>query len=221
MVQPIGVTGPHRGLAVHTAGAPLGAASAAVILVHGRGADASDMMDLARHLAAPGIAFLAPEAQGRTWYPYRFIEPVERNEPWLGSALAVVGGLVAAVEAEGIGAERIVLGGFSQGACLALEFAARNPRRYGGLIGLSGGLIGPPGTTWPAAASFEGTPVLLGCSDVDPHIPLARVKETAGVFAAGGAAVDERIYPGMGHSVNRDELDAATALVARLAAPEG
>jgi predicted esterase len=203
----------HQGQPVYALGPKLADADAAVILAHGRGAAAHDILQLAQELEQPGVAFLAPQAAGNTWYPFSFLEPLERNEPGLSSALRVLADLMAEVEAAGIPAERIVLGGFSQGACLASEFAARNPRRYGGLLALSGGVIGPPGAPRTAAGSVEGMPVLVGCSDADPHIPLARVHETADVFRKLGGDVQLQIYPGMGHVINQDEIDRARAIV--------
>jgi predicted esterase len=200
------VDGPHAARPVQRAGVSLERARAAMILLHGRGAGAADMLGLASELAFAEFAYLAPEAMGRTWYPYSFLAPIEWNEPWLSSALALVGELVAGVESARIPAGRIVLLGFSQGACLALEVAARHARRYGGVVGLSGGLIGPDGTPRDYPGTFDGTPVLLGCSDVDPHVPVERVHETADVFRRMGASVSERIYPGMGHTVNADEI---------------
>lgn len=198
---------PHAGAPVLLAGSPLAEARAALIMVHGRGASAEDILDLSNHLAGDGMAFIGPQAAGHTWYPHRFTEPIQRNEPWLSSALALLGHLTGQVEDAGIPSERIGLLGFSQGACLALEFAARNPRRWGGVFGLSGGLIGPPGTIWPDVGSLAGTPMFLGCSDVDAHIPAGRVEESAARLAELGADVTMRLYPGMGHTINRDELD--------------
>lgn len=195
-------------------GRPLAEAKAALILIHGRGATAESILDLADYLPHPALAYLAPQATGYAWYPLSFLAPMERNEPYLSSALARVGAVVAQVEAAGIPPERIFLGGFSQGACLASEFAARHARRYGGLLLFSGGLIGPEGTPRDYHGSLGGTPVFLGCSDVDPHIPPARVRETADVLAKLGARVDNRIYPRMGHTINQDEIDAAAALLA-------
>jgi len=191
-----------------------------MILVHGRGGSAEDMLGLAAELRRPELAYLAPQAAGHTWYPFSFLAPLEQNEPGLSSGLEVLGDLVAHVKQAGIPAERIVLLGFSQGACLSLEFAARNARRWGGVVALSGGLIGPPGTPRDYAGSFNGTSVFLGCSDRDPHIPKERVDESALVFERMGAAVTERIYPGLGHSVNEDELDFVRELVAPLADAE-
>lgn len=205
---------PHAGGPLLTAGRPTAEARGALILIHGRGATAESILDLAEYLRHPALAYLAPQAAGNTWYPYSFLEPAARNEPYLSSALARVGAVVAEVEAAGIPAERIFLGGFSQGACLASEYVARNARRYGGLIAFSGGLIGPAGTPRDYAGSLDGTPVFLGCSDVDPHIPLGRVEETAAVLARLGARVDKRIYPRLGHTINQDEIDAAAALLA-------
>lgn len=207
----------HEGQPVYTWGTKLEEATAVVILAHGRGATAHDILQLAQELEQPGVAFLAPQAAGNTWYPFSFLEPVERNEPALSSALTVLADLVAQVEAAGIPAQRIVLGGFSQGACLTSEFVARNPRRYGGLLALSGGVIGPldsPRTrVAPGRGSVEGMPVLIGCSDVDPHIPLARVQETADVFSDLGGNVRLHVYPGMGHVINQDEIDRAREIV--------
>lgn len=208
---------PHRNAPVHTAGAPLEEAPAAMILIHGRGASAASILGLARDLAVPEVAYLAPQAAGHTWYPYSFMAPMEQNEPGLSSALNRLGTLIDRVEAAGPPRSQIALLGFSQGACLVTAFAARHPQRYGGVFGLSGGLIGPEGTAFDYDGAMDKTPVFLGCSDRDPHIPLARVRETAAVFERLGADVTERIYEGMGHTVNRDEIafvrDRLTALV--------
>jgi predicted esterase len=204
--------GPHAQAPVLLAGSPLEQATAAAVLVHGRGATADDILGIVPMVDPGGVAFLAPHAAGNTWYPYRFLEPIERNEPWLSSALGLVSDLLAHLAAAGIPPERTVLLGFSQGACLALEYAARNAGRYGAVVGLSGGLIGPDGTPRDYPGSFDGTPVFLGCSDVDPHVPKVRVDETAAVLRGLGGKVEERIYPGMGHTINPDELDAVAAL---------
>jgi predicted esterase len=207
---------PHVGEPVLAAGEPLEQARAALVLVHGRGASAANILELAAELRAPGFAYLAPQATGGSWYPYSFLVPLERNEPCLSAALAALGALVARIAAAGVPPERTVLLGFSQGACLTLEFAARNARRYGGLVGLSGGLIGPDGTPRDYAGSLAGTPVFLGCSDVDPHIPRPRVEHTAAVLRALGAEVTMQLYPNLGHTVNEDEMEHVRGLLTRL-----
>ncbi|MCZ2115125.1 MAG: dienelactone hydrolase family protein [Anaerolineae bacterium] len=207
-------TNPHQGQPVAHAGAPLAKARGAMILLHGRGATAEGILDLADFIPHPGLAYLAPQAADYAWYPYSFLEPLSRNEPYLSSALATVERLVAEIEAAGIPAARIVLAGFSQGACLAAEYAARHAQRFGGLLIFSGGLIGPDGTPRDYPGSLDGTPALLGCSDADPYIPVGRVRQTATLFERMGAAVDLRIYPRMGHTINDDEIKAATDLVA-------
>ncbi|HEX5497907.1 MAG TPA: dienelactone hydrolase family protein [Thermomicrobiales bacterium] len=212
---------PHANAAIFAAGAPLEQADAAVIAIHGRGASAADIVGLAAEVAPASAAIVAPQAAGATWYPFRFLEPIARNEPYLSSALALIDRLIGEIAAAGIDRKRIALLGFSQGACLALEYLARHAARYGAAIGFSGGLIGPPGTRFAYPGSLAGTPVLLGCSDVDPHIPLARVEETATVLRAMNADVTLRIYPGMGHTVNRDEIDLAQKMLAPLAGAAG
>jgi predicted esterase len=196
----------HQGQAVLHTGSALEEAKAAVIMLHGRGSTADDILSLATDFKTGGVGYLAPQAAGYQWYPNRFIAPLESNEPYLGSALALVGDLVNHLKTAGIPQEKIVLLGFSQGACLALEYAARNSGRYGGVVGLSGALIGPPGTPRTYPGSMQATPVFLGCSDVDFHIPLNTVVESAAVFRQMGGDVTERIYPGMGHTVNQDEI---------------
>ena len=203
----------HQGQSILAAGTPLNQSRAAMIMLHGRGASAESILSLANDFDAEGLAYLAPQAANNTWYPYRFLEPIEQNEPWLSSALQVVADLIAHVTTSGIPAERLILLGFSQGACLALEYAARHARRYGGIVGLSGGLIGPEGTPRNYAGSFSGTPVFLGCSDVDPHIPLDRVHETTRVLHQLGGDVTERIYPNLEHTVNQDEIGHVSELM--------
>ena len=199
---------PHASQPVLTMGPRPESARIAMILAHGRGASAEDILGLAAELHLDDVAFLAPEAAGHTWYPYSFLTPMEKNEPGLSSGLSVLDRLVASLAKQGLPPERVGFLGFSQGACLSLEYAARHARRYAAVIGLSGGLIGPPGTPRDYPGSSAGTPVFVGCSDIDPHIPLERVQETAEVFRRLGAGVDERIYRGMGHTVNEDELGA-------------
>ncbi|HTG32719.1 MAG TPA: dienelactone hydrolase family protein [Thermoanaerobaculia bacterium] len=214
------MNGPHQGQPLARAGRPVEEASGAVVMVHGRGATAESILELRHEFENPDLAYVAPQAAGYAWYPYSFMAPMERNEPGLSSALARLGEVLAGLEAAGIPPERTILLGFSQGACLALEFAARNARRYAAVVGLSGGLIGPPGTPRDylgmsgMPGSFEGTPVFLGCSDRDPHIPRERVEESAEVLRRMGAEVTERIYPAMGHTVNEDEMEFVRGLVA-------
>lgn len=203
----------HQGMPVAQAGATIASARAAMILIHGRGSTAQEILTLANEFHAPQVAFLAPQAAHTTWYPNRFLAPVATNEPWLSSALGVVDDLIAALLAHAIPHTRIVLLGFSQGGCLATEYAARTPRRYAGIVGLSAGLIENGDQPRTYTGSLAGTPVLLGCSDVDFHIPLARVERTAQLFADLGAVVDKRIYPGMGHTINQDEIDAIQRLL--------
>jgi phospholipase/carboxylesterase len=212
-----GGNGPHAGQPIATAGASVADAPAALILVHGRGGDAEDMLGLARLVALPTIACLAPPAAGNTWYPYRFTEPVARNEPYLSSALSVLRDLLDRLVGDGLPADRIALLGFSQGACLALEFALRRAQRLGAVIGLSGGLIGETIAPATGRRSLDGMPVLLGCSEHDPHIPIARVRETEAVMRGLGAEVVTRIYPGGGHGINEDEVGIARQILARVA----
>jgi predicted esterase len=188
------------------AGEPLERARAAMLMLHGRGASAEDILTLADQFATPGFVYLAPQAAGQTWYPNRFLEPLETNEPWLSSALLLVGDVLAQIQDGGIPFERVILLGFSQGACLTLEYAARNAQRYGGLVGLSGALIGPDDTPRDYAGSLAGTPVFLGCSDRDFHVPKERVDDTAQVLTRLGGNVTKRFYSNMGHAVNEDEI---------------
>lgn len=220
-LAPFDPSDPHAGRPIGRAGASLDDAAAAVVLVHGRGADARDILGLAGELAPEGaagrLAFLAPDAARNTWYPYSFLSPIERNEPWLSSALAFVGRVTAEIEAAGIPSERTVLAGFSQGACLATEYAARNPRRYGAVIAFTGGLIGPPGTAFAHEGNLAGTPVYLGAGDPDPHVPWKRVEETAEVLRRLGAEVETERFPGLPHTIARAEILKARAMVAAVA----
>lgn len=213
--NPPAANDPHADQPVRRAGPEPASARLVAIAVHGRGASAEDILALAGEFRTSDVAYLAPQAAANSWYPYSFLTPMEKNEPWLTSALGLLQRLVASLEGEGIPSTRIALLGFSQGACLALEFAARHPRRYAAIAGLSGGLIGPPGTPRAYSGSLDGTPVFLGCSDIDAHIPVERVHETTAVLSDLHAKVDERIYPGMGHAVNTDEVRAVRALLAR------
>ena len=205
--------GPHQGQPVRTSGAPLESSRVAAVMVHGRGATAADILTLVPALNRPAVAYLAPQAQGNTWYPFSFLAPITQNEPGISSGLHRIQELVDRIESAGIPAERTLLLGFSQGACLTLEFTARNARRYGGVACLSGGLIGPDGTPRDYTGSLHGTPVFLGCSDVDFHIPKERVQESAEVMQRLGGEVTMRLYPGMGHLVNEDEIAAVQGML--------
>ena len=195
-------------------GKPLSEAKAAMILVHGRGATATSILELASLLPHPEMAYLAPQAASNTWYPFSFLAPMPQNEPGLSSGLQAIAGLVETVQAAGIATENIILGGFSQGACWASEFVARNAQRFGGLLVFSGGVIGPAETPRDYEGDLAGTPIFIGCSDADFHIPLARVQETTAVFQKLGGNVIEKIYPSMGHTIIQDEIDHAQKIVA-------
>ena len=231
------MNGPHQGQTVLKRGATLGEALGAMILVHGRGASAESILELTDELeGGEGFAFWAPQAADSAWYPNSFLAPVQRNEPGLSSGLARIGDLVQELESGGTPRERILLLGFSQGACLALEFAARHPARYGGVAGLSGGLIGVASESAggevggdnrfdlygvnAAGGDFAGTPVFLGCSDIDPHIPKERVDKSAEVFNSLGASVEKRIYSGMGHTINWDEIALVSNMMEKLTSEE-
>lgn len=204
---------PHGGQQLYAIGKSLEEASAAMLLLHGRGGTAASILALSDALGRDQLAYVGPQAAGNSWYPHSFLSPIESNEPYLSSALQTVAEALAQIEAAGIPPERTIIGGFSQGACLSSEFVARNPRRYGGLLAFSGGLIGPPGTPRDYEGSLDGTPVFLGCSDVDMHIPVERVHETTETLKRMGAAVTEQIYPGMGHTIVQDEVVHARQII--------
>jgi predicted esterase len=204
---------PHAGQPVETLGRPLGDGRAVVIMIHGRNAGPANILDLVPRLDRPELTYLAPAAADGTWYPFSFMAALARNEPGISSGIGVVDGLVRKARDAGVSTDRVVLLGFSQGACLAAETAIRHPARYGGVIVFSGGLIGPPGTEWADVGSLDGTPVFLGCSDVDSHVPASRVTESADILMRSGAVVTTRIYPGMGHLVNEDEIAFAQSLL--------
>ena len=208
--------GPHQGQPLLVAGESLEKAQAAMIMVHGRGASAEDILGLSVDLKQPGFVYLAPQAAGYSWYPNSFLAPIASNEPGLSSGLAIIASVLEQLARAGIPAERTILLGFSQGACLSLEFVARNARRYGGVAGLSGGLIGPDDTPRDYAGSLAGTSVFLGCSDVDFHIPKERVLQSAEVLQRIGGDVTTRLYPRMGHTVNRDELRFVQGMMQKL-----
>jgi len=204
---------PHAGQPVLTAGPAVERAAGVIVLVHGRGASAEGMLSLFEQLDVEGLAAVAPQAAGGTWYPQSFLAPMAANQPNLDSALRKIETVVADLLARGVARERMALLGFSQGACLTSEFVARHPRRYGAVMALTGGLIGPAGTPRDYAGSLSGTPVFLGTSDPDPHVPFARVEETEVVLARMGAQVELRRYAGMPHTINQDELDVCRALL--------
>ena len=198
---------PHAGQPILRAGAAPDAARAAMIMIHGRNAGPANILDLVPVLDRPEFLYVAPAAAGGTWYPLSFMAPREKNEPGISSGLAVIESLVSDLMTV-FAPPQIMLLGFSQGACLTSEFSIRHPRRYGGVMVLSGGLIGPPGTSWDTVTtSLDETPVFLGCSDVDSHIPAERVLESEAVFRRLGAAVTRKLYPGMGHTVIGDEIE--------------
>jgi phospholipase/carboxylesterase len=208
---------PHQGQPVLLTGQPLARARGAMVLLHGRGATAEGILGLAEELNQPDFAYVAPQAAGSSWYPYSFLVPQERNEPYLTSALKLIEEVLEKIAEAGIPAEHTILAGFSQGACLALEFAARHTRRYGGVAGLSGGLIGSDDAPRNYQGSLASTPIFLGCSDVDGHIPAERVRLSSTVLQGLGGEVTMRLYPGMGHTINPDEIDAVRTMMAGVA----
>jgi len=206
-------TDPHATLEPLVSGVPLSEATYAIVLVHGRGGSADGMLPIARTAGATDAALIAPRATGGTWYPDRFLAPMASNEPFLSSALASVSRAVKSVKDAGIPSDRIILVGFSQGACLTLEFAARNAQRFGGVAALAGALVGDDADQRHDAGDFAGTPVLLACGDNDDHIPEAKVRKAAVMLAAQGATIDLRIYPGITHTIVGDQMDALRAMV--------
>ena len=217
IINNITSNGVHKNQHVLHYGTLLDDAKAVMIMVHGRGASAHDILSLAYEIALPNIAYIAPQAKGNTWYPYSFLSPVEMNEPDLSSGLAVIDSIFESLHQKGFASEQIYLLGFSQGACLSLEYAARNPRKYGGVLGLSGGVIGEALDQNNYSGNLKGTEVFLGCSDVDPHIPLQRVNETEMIFTELNAKVTKRIYKGMPHTVNEDEIEfVKTIIISRI-----
>jgi phospholipase/carboxylesterase len=209
------LTDPHRDQPVRHFGAKLPEATAAVILLHGRGGSAEDILGLATEMYDENFAYLAPEAAGHTWYPYSFLSPIEQNEPWLSSALAKIGATVKLALDAGLARERIFVCGFSQGACLSSEFVARNPARYGGVIAFTGGLIGPPGIDLHHPGRLDGMPALFSSGDPDPHVPWSRVLETAEQFTTMGAEVRTQRYEGRPHTVLPQEIEAAREILFR------
>jgi phospholipase/carboxylesterase len=209
---------PHRDQPVLEAGRSLAEAEGAVILLHGRGASAEDILGLADAFELPGLAYLAPAAAGHSWYPYSFMASFEKNEPWLTSALKKIAGTVEYVIGAGMPREKIIVAGFSQGACLATEFTARYAAGLGGLIAFTGGLIGPPETKFAYTGSLAKTLAFLGGGDPDPHVPWERVEESAPILRSLGAGVTLRRYPGLPHTISRDEVEEAKKLIAAVIA---
>ncbi len=209
------MSGPHTGARVEHLGAPLEQAAGAVVLLHGRGASAEDILGLAHAMFDPRLAYLAPQAAGSAWYPNSFMAPRASNEPWLSSALELVQSLVARIAAAGLATDRIALVGFSQGACLSTEFVASHPARFAAVLAFTGGLIGPPGADLHHPGSLAGTPIFLGSGDPDPHVPWSRVEESAAVLTSMGAEVTTRRYPGRPHTVSAEEIEIASKLLSR------
>lgn len=206
---------PHAARSPHLAGVPLAQASYALVLVHGRGGTAEGMLPVARAARVSDAAIIAPVAEGNSWYPQRFLAPIDANEPWLSGALASVEGAVDLARGAGIPSERILLAGFSQGACLALEYTARaaaQGTRFGGVVAMAGALIGDPAVPRTDTGALHGTPVVLACGDADAHIPAPLVERAAELFRALGATVDLRIYPGVGHDITDDQIAALAGL---------
>lgn len=198
---------------IQITGKPLQEADKALIMIHGRGADARDILGIASHLNVQEYALFAPEATNNTWYPYSFMAPPEQNEPWLSSALNLVKEAVDAATEQGISAENIYFLGFSQGACLALEFVARNAKKFGGVVALTGGLIGDKIDQDNYTGNFNSTPIFMGTGNPDPHVPIERVKESAIILEKMNAKVHLKVYNGKAHSVSQDEIDEANRLV--------
>ncbi|MBO2009983.1 alpha/beta hydrolase [Hymenobacter negativus] len=198
---------------IRTAGKPLASAAKALIMLHGRGGSAADILSLAPHLHVQDYALLAPQATQNTWYPNSFLAPPSQNEPWLTDALAAVGRAVAAAESAGIAKENIYFLGFSQGACLTLEYVARHAGRYGGVVAFTGGVIGDRVYLDHYTGDFLGTPIFLGTSDPDPHVPVERVHASTALLTSLGAAVTEQIYPRMGHTISQEEIDVANTII--------
>jgi phospholipase/carboxylesterase len=196
----------HGKNAVYT-GVPLEQAQRILLMLHGRGATAEDIISLTQYLNAADAHIIAPRATGNTWYPYSFLAPVEQNEPWLGSAIAQIDTLLEEVYAAGRKSSEVVLLGFSQGACLSLEYAARNAQEYGGVVAFTGGLIGNTVRESIYRGDFKGTKVFIGNSDRDPHVPLVRSVESKAVMEKLGADVTLKVYPSLAHTINEDEIN--------------
>jgi phospholipase/carboxylesterase len=189
-----------------TSGLPVQQAGKAIVMLHGRGATAADIISLQRVLKLDDMAIFAPQANGNTWYPYSFMAPVEQNQPALDAALALVGEVVSEIEAAGVPADQIYFAGFSQGACLTLEYTARNARRYGGIIAFTGGLVGQELAIGNYKGDFGQTPVFISTGNPDPHVPVSRVNESVAVLKGMNASVNEVIYPGRPHTILQEEI---------------
>jgi predicted esterase len=211
-----GIRGPHQGQPLREAGAPLAQAQAVMLMLHGRGADAQDILLLAPEFKQSHFAYLALQAARNSWYPYGLLAPLEHNEPGITSGLRAIADALADLEAEGFPPQEVILFGFSQGACLVLEFVARHARRYGGVVGLSGGLLGSNEAAYEYTGSLAGTPIFLGCSDGDFHVPLERLGRTASTLRKLGGKVTQRLYPGLGHVVNQSEIEFVRRMMANL-----
>jgi len=195
------------------AGLPLTEAKKVLILLHGRGAGANDILSLTQYLNVSDFAWIAPQADNHTWYPYSFLAPLEQNEPSLSNALETLAQIVAELEKSGIQKENMYFLGFSQGACLTLEFTTRNAAKYGGIVAFTGGLIGDKVYAEHYSGNFDQTPVFIGTSDPDFHVPVERVNETEALLQKMGAAVTKKIYPNMAHTINQDEMDWVNKLI--------
>jgi phospholipase/carboxylesterase len=204
---------PHRNSPILRAGLPLAEAAGVMILLHGRGGSAEDILSLAGEFDVPDLAYLAPEAAGNSWYPFSFLSPIEQNEPWLTSALQKIQRTIQSVEQVGIEAGRVVLCGFSQGACLATEYVARHAMRYGGLIAFTGGLIGPPEADLSHSGDLAGIPVFFGSGDPDPYVSWNRVQQSAEILTGMGASVTSQRYPGRPHTITHEEIELAKRLI--------
>ena len=212
----------HKDQILLRQGPPLAEARGVLILLHGQDSDAESAMGLSSQLSHEGLAYLVPQADAGNWFPYSFLVPQQQNEAGIASATTVIASLVTEADLYGVPPERVILFGFSQGACIALEFALRYPRRYGAIIALSGGLMGPPGTNWICQQSMDGTPIFLGCSDVDPHAPRSRVEESRDVLTGVGAEVTIKLYRGMGHTISDEEIGEVNKIISQvLAASSG
>lgn len=196
-----------------TAGKALDKATRVLIMLHGRGANAEDILSLSSHLNVKDYALLALEATNNSWYPFSFLMPPEQNEPWLSSALSLLKDIVSELNNKGITSENIYFMGFSQGACLTLEYVARNATKYGGVAAFTGGLIGDKIYSDNYKGNFDGTPVFIGTGDPDPHVPVKRVYDTANILKNMNAIVTEKIYSNLGHTINADEIENVNNLV--------